>query len=285
MSATMFSHMRRELLRASAVLRTSAGARSCSTVATFAPTAAEGSLTAEQFSLMRLGTTLGLGFAAVGAATTGSSSASCTSAVLEAPTTKSPSKASTASAKVDTKTTIVFVLGGPGSGKGTQCAKIVSEFPDVAHFSAGDLLRAHVKSGTPEGNKVAEMMQQGQIVPSEVTVGLLQDAMKSSGKTKFLIDGFPRNAENRDAFEKVCGRDCDFIIFFDCPEEVMEKRLLGRNEGRADDNIETIRKRFRVFVESSIPVVEHYETKGKAYKFVATRTPEDIYNEVRRLFM
>ena len=90
-----------------------------------------------------------------------------------------------------TKTTVVFVLGGPGSGKGTQCGKIVSEFPDVAHFSAGDLLRAHVKSGTEEGNKVAEMMQQGQIVPSSVTVGLLQEAMKSSGKTKFLIDGFP----------------------------------------------------------------------------------------------
>eukprot|EP00951_Prasinocladus_malaysianus_P036500 scaffold385022_cov42-Prasinocladus_malaysianus.AAC.1 len=86
------------------------------------------------------------------------------------------------------------------------------------------------------------MMQEGKIVPSEVTVGLLQDAMKSSDKNKFLIDGFPRNAENRDAFERVMGRDCNFIIFFDCPEEVMEKRLLGRNEGRADDNIETIRK-------------------------------------------
>lgn len=185
----------------------------------------------------------------------------------------------------ETKTTVVFVLGGPGSGKGTQCAKLIEEFPDVAHFSAGDLLRAHVKSGTPDGNKVAEMMQQGQIVPSSVTVGLLQDAMKSSGKTKFLIDGFPRNVENRQAFEDVTGRDCDFIIFFDCPEEVMEKRLLERNEGRADDNIETIRKRFKVFVESSMPVVKHYENLGKAYKFEATRAPEGIYNEVRRLFM
>jgi UMP-CMP kinase len=84
---------------------------------------------------------------------------------------------------------------------------------------------------------------------------------------------------------KVMGRDCDFIVFFDCPEEVMEQRLLGRNEGRADDNIETIRKRFKVFVDSSIPVVQHYEAKGKAYKFQATSAPELIYNDVRRLFM
>ena len=87
--------------------------------------------------------------------------------------------------------TVIFVLGGPGSGKGTQCEKIVNTFGYV-HFSAGDLLRKFVKSGTPEGNKLAEMMQQGQIVPSEVTVNLLKDAMKESGKTKFLIDGFPR---------------------------------------------------------------------------------------------
>ena len=78
--------------------------------------------------------------------------------------------------------TVIFVLGGPGSGKGTQCEKIVNTFGYV-HFSAGDLLRKFVKSGTPEGNKLAEMMQQGQIVPSEVTVNLLKDAMKESGKT------------------------------------------------------------------------------------------------------
>jgi UMP-CMP kinase len=114
-----------------------------------------------------------------------------------------------------TKTTIVFVLGGPGSGKGTQCSKLITEFDDIAHFSAGDLLRAHVKSGTEDGNKVAKMMQEGQIVPSSVTVGLLKEAMRSSEKTKFLIDGFPRNVENREAFEKVLSHDtqlsCSFV--------------------------------------------------------------------------
>ena len=85
---------------------------------------------------------------------------------------------------------MVFVLGGPGAGKGTQCANIVKDF-GFAHLSAGDLLRAHMKSGSPDGNMVAEMIKQGQIVPSEVTVNLLLDAMRASGKDKFLIDGFP----------------------------------------------------------------------------------------------
>jgi UMP-CMP kinase len=67
---------------------------------------------------------------------------------------------------------------------------------------------------------VKEMIDQGTIVPSEVTVGLLGEAMKASSKDRFLIDGFPRNEENRGAFETVMGYDCDFVLFFDCPEEV-----------------------------------------------------------------
>jgi len=230
-------------------------------------------------AFLQLGMFLGLGAAA---ASSGDHVSHCAPVVAEE--TVSSSKGERQQPK-ELTSTIVFVLGGPGSGKGTQCTKLVEEFSDIAHFSAGELLRAHVRSGTPEGNKVAEMMQQGQIVPSEVTVGLLQEAMRSSGKTKFLIDGFPRNSENRSAFEEVMGRDCDFIIFFDCPEDVMEQRLLGRNEGRADDNSDTIRKRFRVFVDSSMPVIEHYEKKGKAYRIQATRAPGEVYTDVRRLFL
>lgn len=179
---------------------------------------------------------------------------------------------------------IAFVLGGPGSGKGTQSAKLVEEF-GVVHLSAGDLLRAHMKSGTPDGQMVADMIANGQIVPSSVTVALLQAAMDASGKRQFLIDGFPRNEENRAAFEAQTGIQPRFVLFFDCPEDVMERRLLSRNEGRTDDNIETIRKRFRVFVEQSMPVVAHYERDGKVARIVADRAPEDIYKEVRRAFL
>lgn len=179
---------------------------------------------------------------------------------------------------------IVFVLGGPGSGKGTQCARLVEEF-GVVHLSAGDLLREHMKSGSEDGNMVAEMIKNGQIVPSYVTIELLEKAMAASGKDTFLIDGFPRNEENRAAFEKQTGSEPAFILFFDCPEDVMTQRLLGRNEGRTDDNIETIQKRFRVFRENSLPVVDFYDTKGKVYKISATRPVEDVYSDVRRLFL
>jgi UMP-CMP kinase len=179
---------------------------------------------------------------------------------------------------------VAFVLGGPGSGKGTQSAKLVEEF-GVVHLSAGDLLRAHMKSGTPDGQMVADMIANGQIVPSSVTVSLLKEAMDASGKAQFLIDGFPRNEENRGAFESQTGIQPKFILFFDCPEDVMEKRLLSRNEGRTDDNIETIRKRFRVFIESSMPVIEYYEKEGKVARITADRDPEEIYKEVRRNFV
>lgn len=79
-------------------------------------------------------------------------------------------------------------------------------------------------------------------VRAQVTVGLLKDAMERSGKTKILIDGFPRNDSNREVFQKVVGYDCSLVLFFDCPEDVLEKRLLSRNQGRVDDNIETIKK-------------------------------------------
>ncbi len=97
----------------------------------------------------------------------------------------------------------------------SQCAKIVDTFGYV-HFSAGDLLRQFVRSGTPEGNKIADMMNNGQIVPSEVIVNLLKTAMVESGKTKFLIDGFPRNLENRDTYVNLLSSDDDLSLRRPC---------------------------------------------------------------------
>ncbi|KAJ6722563.1 NUCLEOTIDE KINASE [Salix koriyanagi] len=104
-----------------------------------------------------------------------------------------------------------------------------------------------MKSGSENGTMIQDMIKEGKIVPSEVTIKLLQKAMQDSGNDKFLIDGFPRNEENRAAFEAVTKIEPAFVLFFDCSEEEMEKRILSRNQGREDDNIETIRKRFKVF--------------------------------------
>jgi len=131
---------------------------------------------------------------------------------------------------------------------------------------------------------IQNMIKEGKIVPSEVTIKLLQKAIQENGNDKFLIDGFPRNEENRAAFEKVTEIEPKFVLFFDCPEEEMEKRLLGRNQGREDDNIETIRKRFKVFLESSLPVIHYYEAKGKVRKINAAKPIEAVFEEVKAIF-
>lgn len=179
---------------------------------------------------------------------------------------------------------VVFVLGGPGSGKGTQCAKIVKHY-GFTHLSAGDLLRAEINSGSQYGAMIQNTIKEGKIVPSEVTVRLLQKAMKESGNDKFLIDGFPRNEENRAAFESVTGIEPEFVLFFECTEKEMERRLMNRNQGRVDDNIDTIRKRFEVFLESSLPVVKFFEEREKLRKIDATRDAEDVFKSLKPLFI
>nr|CAD1831075.1 unnamed protein product [Ananas comosus var. bracteatus] len=183
----------------------------------------------------------------------------------------------------DKKITIVFVLGGPGCGKGTQCEKIAKHF-GFTHLSVGDLLRAETETGSAYGAMIQTMMKEGEIVPSEVVVKLLQQAMLRSGNNKFLIDGFPRNEENRLTYESVMKIEPAFILFLDCPQEEMERRVLNRNQGRDDDNIETVRKRFKVFSESTLPVIEYYERKGKVRKVDAAKPIDEVFNDVKAIF-
>ena len=117
-------------------------------------------------------------------------------------------------AATETKPAIYFVMGGPGSGKGTQCEKLIESY-GMVHLSAGDLLRAEVKSGSAEGKKIAKIIEEGKIVVSETTVGLLRKAM-SQADGPFLIDGFPRSMSNLQAFEAELG-PCEFMLFLEVP--------------------------------------------------------------------
>ncbi|XP_059666975.1 probable UMP-CMP kinase 2 [Cornus florida] len=178
---------------------------------------------------------------------------------------------------------ITFVLGGPGSGKGTQCAKLVENF-GFTHLSAGDLLRKEISSNSENGTMILNTIKDGKIVPSEVTVKLIQRAIESSKNDKFLIDGFPRSEENRIKYESIIGAEPNNVLFFDCPEEEMVKRVLSRNQGRVDDNIETIKKRLKVFTTLNVPVINYYSAKGKLYTINAVGTTDEIFEQVRPIF-
>lgn len=103
------------------------------------------------------------------------------------------------------KPQVLFVLGGPGAGKGTQCAKMVEEYGFV-HLSAGDLLRAErARKDSPDGQLIENYIREGQIVPVEITIRLIKKAMQDSGSTLFLIDGFPRNFDNLQGWQSVMG--------------------------------------------------------------------------------
>lgn len=137
------------------------------------------------------------------------------------------------------------------------------------------------------GELIKTYIREGNIVPMEVTVALLENAMREeiskTGVKRFLIDGFPRKMDQADKFESdVC--PSKLVLFFDTTEEVMLKRLLKRSEtsGRDDDNIESIRKRFRTFVETSMPVVNNYEKLGKVLRVDAGRSVDEVYAEVRK---
>ncbi|RAH40694.1 uridylate kinase ura6 [Aspergillus brunneoviolaceus CBS 621.78] len=193
-----------------------------------------------------------------------------------------------------TTTTVVFVLGGPGSGKGTQSANLVRDY-GFTHLSAGDLLRAEqVREGSQAGELIRTYIREGKIVPMEITVKLLSDAMaetlaagtnpaaSAGSKPRFLVDGFPRKLDQAVFFEDtVC--PSEMTLFLDCPEEVMEARLLKRGEtsGRDDDNAESIRKRFRTFVETSMPVVKAFAAQGKVVSVKATGDVGDVYERIR----
>ncbi|KAK7447056.1 bifunctional uridylate/adenylate kinase [Stygiomarasmius scandens] len=188
------------------------------------------------------------------------------------------------------KVTVFFVLGGPGAGKGTQCARLVEDF-GFCHLSAGDLLRwEQNREGSQYGDLIRTCIREGTIVPMEVTVNLLKNAMSAAiaenrqgdgwadGRGRFLIDGFPRKMDQAEMFEvEVC--PASLVLFFDTTEEVMLARLLerGKTSGREDDNVESIKKRFRTYKDQTMPVIEHYEKFGKVAQIDSTASIEEVH--------
>ena len=146
------------------------------------------------------------------------------------------------------------------------------------------------RPGSQFGQLIKDCIRDGAIVPMEVTVKLLENAMaadiakKGTAKgAKFLVDGFPRKMDQAVAFEEaVC--QAKLVLFYVCPEAELERRLLerGKTSGRADDNAESIRKRFRTFIETSMPVVDAYTKEGRVVKIDSTPTPDAVFAETQK---
>jgi UMP-CMP kinase len=158
---------------------------------------------------------------------------------------------------------VVFVLGGPGAGKGTQSRLIESHYP-VCHLSVGELLR-NVPDHSPHRNLIADALVAGQIVPVEISLSLLRGAMEEQAndrgrETIFLVDGFPRNFDNLGGWSRIMAdaSAISAVLVYQCPLPVLEKRIVerGRESGRSDDNLESAEKRFRTFERDTVPVIE-----------------------------
>jgi len=170
---------------------------------------------------------------------------------------------------------VLFVLGGPGAGKGTQCDLLIQNYP-CHHLSAGQLLRdeAKKKDGSSEhAELIEECLVAGKIVPVEISLSLLQNAMREvegNDSLIFLIDGFPRNFDNLDGWTRCMTQNGNSddqntdaaavwgVLSYDCPLSILEERVMQRSKdsGRSDDNLESLRRRFKTFQDETVPVVD-----------------------------
>ena len=179
-------------------------------------------------------------------------------------------------------------MGGPGSGKGTQCTKIVEEY-GVKHLSTGDLLREERTKGGELGDELDRIMNEGGLVSSDLVVKLVRKNMKELGwsEQRFLIDGFPRNDENMKAWKKgMKDVEIEFALFFDVPDDTMVARMMKRAEtsGRADDNETTMKKRVKTFRDQTVPLVKMLEKKKLLRQINADQDVDDVWAETKAAF-
>lgn len=182
---------------------------------------------------------------------------------------------------------VVFVLGGPGAGKGTMCELAESQL-GWTHLSTGDLLRAELEAASPIAARIEEFITAGKLVPNDIVVTLLKQAMehvtRTTGRNNFLLDGFPRSLSNLEAWHETFGRETALpkMIYFECPYPVLEKRIMARAKytGRSDDNIESVKLRFDTFKAETLPTVEHFKRKKRCVEIDTSQDRQTVYNLV-----
>ena len=206
----------------------------------------------------------------------------------------------------------IIMLGAPGAGKGTQAKRIAQKYT-IPHISTGDIFRANIKNGTELGKKAKEYMDQGLLVPDELTCDLVMDRIQQDDcKNGFVLDGFPRTipqAEALDAALSKIGQKMDYAIDVDVPDENIVNRMGGRRaclscgatyhvefnptkaEGvcdacgaqtvlRDDDKPETVQKRLNVYHDQTQPLIDYYAKAGVLREVDGTKNMEEVFNDI-----
>lgn len=203
-------------------------------------------------------------------------------------------------------------MGLPGAGKGTQADKIVEEY-NIPHISTGDMFRLAIKEGTELGKKAKTYMDEGALVPDEVTIGIVQERLsKTDCNNGFLLDGFPRTLAQAEALDSLLasmGREIDYVLHIDVDQNVLVERLSGRRicpkcgtayhvifnppkvEGicdkdgealiqREDDKAETVKKRLEVNVEQTQPMLDFYRSKGDLVTIDGEQEIQKVFEDI-----
>ena len=169
----------------------------------------------------------------------------------------------------------IVIFGAPGSGKGTHSARLVEEFK-LDHISTGDVLRSEIKQGTELGKIAQGYIDHGQLIPDELMIGILASKYDTfKGSKGVIFDGFPRTIAQAEALKKMLeerGEKISAMINIQVDEDILMARLLRRAtlEGRADDNEETIKKRFAVYHNQTAPLIEWFKGQGVFKGFTYT---------------
>ncbi|HET8859863.1 adenylate kinase [Marivirga sp.] len=181
----------------------------------------------------------------------------------------------------------IILFGPPGAGKGTQSEKIIDKYK-LTHIATGDLFRKHLGEGTELGKLAQKYMDEGNLVPDEVVIGMVDEKIKETkaSSSGYIFDGFPRTVPQANALDTLLeekGEKIAGMIALDVPEEELKKRIKerGKTSGRTDDqDLAKIENRIKVYQAETLPVANYYDGKGKFVKIHGVGSIGDIFGKI-----
>ena len=169
----------------------------------------------------------------------------------------------------------IALLGPPGSGKGTQAEFLTKDYK-LDYIYPGEILREEMKKDTLIGKSVKAFVSKGDLVPTQFVVEVVKLAL--NGKEDYLLDGFPRSFEQLGQAKEI---PINIVLYIKISEKEVIKRLTKRK--RDDDNVETIKHRYRVYMEATEPVIEHYKKQDILYEIDGEQSIEDVYKDIKEV--